>query len=165
MCRQSRINYLTVTMPHWKPVDIVRKGKCSGDGRCPVGHLPRSLSDVVSVSPGWQYEGEGNRKGGIAMQKKMVLAIVGFVALSMMLSGTASAQQPFPLAPQPPQPAQMQTPAQTGQYPNVSNLKPFSQEADFMSLAGYLRYLVYQQSSQWLTRGEAVRVVRQQGAN
>jgi hypothetical protein len=59
----------------------------------------------------------------------------------------------------------MQTPAQAGQYPNVSNLKRFSQEADLMSLAGYLRYLVYQQTSQWLTRGKAVRVVWQQGAN
>lgn len=99
------------------------------------------------------------------MQKKVLLTIVGFVGLSMMLTGTASAQQQSPAAPQPTQPAQMQTPAQAGQYPTVSNLKPFSQEADFMSLAGYLRYLVYQQTSQWLTRAEAVRVVRQQGGN
>jgi len=99
------------------------------------------------------------------MQKYVVLAMVGFVALSTMLTGAASAQQQSPAAPQPTQPAQTQTPAQAGQYPNVSNLKPFSQEADFMSLAGYLRYLVYQQTAQWLTRAEAVRVVRQEGGN
>src|SRR5579884_2292676 len=112
------------------------------------------------------------------MRKKVLLGIVGVVALSTMLAGVASAQQ-YPTTPQPTQPAPSQTPSQpaptpsqqpttpgqplpAGQYPNVSNLKPFSPEANFMSLAGYLRYLVYQSTNQWLTRAEAERVVRQQ---
>src|SRR5579884_972428 len=124
------------------------------------------------------------------MRKKVLLGIVGVVALSTMLAGVASAQQ-YPTTPQPTQPAptpaqqpttpapsqqpttptpttpsqQPTTPGQplpAGQYPNVSNLKPFSPEANFMSLAGYLRYLVYQSTNQWLTRAEAERVVRQQ---
>jgi hypothetical protein len=41
-------------------------------------------------------------------------------------------------------------------------LKAFSAEANYMSLAGYLRYLVFQQTGQWLTREEAVRIVNQQ---
>jgi hypothetical protein len=53
-------------------------------------------------------------------------------------------------------------PQTQGQYPNVGNLKAFSAEADYMSLAGYLRYLVFQQTGQWLTREEAVRIVNQQ---
>jgi hypothetical protein len=51
---------------------------------------------------------------------------------------------------------------QPGQYPSVANLRPFSAEADYMSLAGYLRYLVFQQTAQWLTRPEAERIVGQQ---
>jgi len=49
-----------------------------------------------------------------------------------------------------------------GQYPSVANLKPFAAEANYMSLAGYLRYLVFQQTGQWLTREEATRIVNQQ---
>jgi hypothetical protein len=55
--------------------------------------------------------------------------------------------------------AQTQTP---GSVPRVGNLKPFSAETSFMSLPGYLRYLMHQQSAQWLTYDEAARAVRQQ---
>ena len=48
-------------------------------------------------------------------------------------------------------------------YPAVANLRPFSAQADYMSQPGYLRYLVYQQSGQWVTYGEATRIVKQQG--
>lgn len=84
--------------------------------------------------------------------RKIALLVVGVMVLSF--AGAALAQtQPAPT------PATTQT---QGQYPNVANLKPFSAEADYMSLAGYLRYLVFQQTSQWLTRQEAVRIVNQQ---
>ncbi|MBI2122607.1 MAG: hypothetical protein HYT96_00430 [Armatimonadetes bacterium] len=53
-------------------------------------------------------------------------------------------------------------PAFAQQYPNVSNLRPFSPEANFMSLPGYLRWLVFQQTAQWITYAEAARIVRQQ---
>jgi hypothetical protein len=76
----------------------------------------------------------------------MSIAVVLAVA-----SGVALAQSP---------PAQT-TPGSTGQIPSVSNLKPFSIEANFMSLAGYLRYLMHQQTGQWMTYAEAVRVVKQ----
>lgn len=86
--------------------------------------------------------------------RKIALLVVGVMVLSF--AGAALAQtQPAPT----PAPATTQT---QGQYPNVANLKPFSAEADYMSLAGYLRYLVFQQTSQWLTRQEAVRIVNQQ---
>ncbi len=52
--------------------------------------------------------------------------------------------------------------ASAQQYPNVSNLTPFSAQADFMSLSGYLRYVSYQQSNVWLTHTEALRIVQQQ---
>ncbi|HKX16960.1 MAG TPA: hypothetical protein VJT33_02985 [bacterium] len=87
--------------------------------------------------------------------RKIALLVVGVMVLSF--AGAALAQtQPAPATPAP------ATPQTQGQYPNVANLKPFSAEADYMSLAGYLRYLVFQQASQWLTREEAVRIVNQQ---
>jgi hypothetical protein len=53
-------------------------------------------------------------------------------------------------------------PAGGGGVPNVSNLTPFGPEANYMSLAGYLRYVSYDQTGQWLTRQEADRMVAQQ---
>lgn len=46
--------------------------------------------------------------------------------------------------------------------PDVAGLRPFSPEANFMSQAGYLRYLVYEQQGVWLSRGEAVALVDMQ---
>jgi len=72
---------------------------------------------------------------------KTAIIVLGIVMLSAALSGIASAQQ----------------------YPVVSNLTPFSASTNYMSLAGYLRYVSHQQSNQWLTYPEAVRIVQQQG--
>ena len=74
--------------------------------------------------------------------RKLIVLVLAVVSFAVILTGTASAQQ----------------------YPNVANLKPFSAEADFMSLAGYLRYVTHQQTGQWMTLDEAARVVKQQTA-
>ena len=81
--------------------------------------------------------------------RKLVVSVITLAVLTAVASGVALAQT----APAP----------SPGQVPTVSNLKPFSAEADYMSLAGYLRYLMYQQTNQWVTYAEAVRVVKQQG--
>jgi hypothetical protein len=72
--------------------------------------------------------------------RKTAVIMLGAAMLSTAFMGAASAQQ----------------------YPNVSNLTPFSAQADFMSLSGYLRYVSYQQSNVWLTHTEALRIVQQQ---
>ena len=82
--------------------------------------------------------------------RKIALLVLGVMILSFASAAMAQTT---------PAPATTQT---QGQYPNVANLKPFSAEANYMSLAGYLRYLVFQQTGQWLTREEAVRIVNQQ---
>ncbi len=46
--------------------------------------------------------------------------------------------------------------------PYVENLKPFSPETEYMSLSGYLRYLVFQQSGLWLSYRESARIIREQ---
>ncbi len=53
-------------------------------------------------------------------------------------------------------------PAFAQQYPNVSNLKAFTPEANFMSLPGYLRWVVYQTNNQWISLEEATRIVNEQ---
>jgi hypothetical protein len=80
--------------------------------------------------------------------KNIVIAIVTVGIFSLLSVGSAFAQT-YQTAPQP------------GALANVKNLKAFSAETAYMSLAGYLRYLTHQQTSQWLTRSEAERIVRQ----
>jgi hypothetical protein len=60
--------------------------------------------------------------------------------------------------------AQAQEPAPSGPqtFPVVANLDPFSPEANFMSLVGYLRWLVFQQTGEWLSNSEAARIVNEQ---
>jgi len=43
-----------------------------------------------------------------------------------------------------------------GEYPSVDGLTPFTQEANFMSLPGYLRWKHLQASGTWISRDEAV---------
>jgi len=71
---------------------------------------------------------------------KTITIIIALVVGSAVFSPTVSAQQ----------------------YPNVANVKAFSAGANFMSLPGYLRYLVHQRAGQWLSLVEAARVVKQQ---
>lgn len=46
--------------------------------------------------------------------------------------------------------------------PRVENLKPFSPETQYMSVVGFLRYVVYQQTGTWLTHAEAARMLAEQ---
>ena len=82
--------------------------------------------------------------------KRIGMAIVTLGIFSILSVGSAFAQTT--------QPAPVGTP---GPYANVKTLKSFSAETAYMSLAGYLRYLTHQNTSQWLTRLEAERVLRQ----
>jgi len=77
--------------------------------------------------------------------RTLMISMAGLAVLMMALSGVAVAQ------------------TTTGQYPTVSNLKAFTIESNFMSLPGYLRYLMYQKTGQWMTYDEASHTVMQQG--
>jgi len=54
-------------------------------------------------------------------------------------------------------------PAGAQQYPNVANLQPFTAQANYMSLPGYLRWVNYRDTGSWLTYQEAQAIVVQQG--
>ena len=53
--------------------------------------------------------------------------------------------------------------AQAQTYTNVSNITPFTAEANYMSKPGYLRYRNYVDSNNWISYEEAARVVAEQG--
>ena len=95
--------------------------------------------------------------------KNVVIAMATLCIFSILSVGLASGQM-YRMAPQ--QQLKFQRlavpapPGTLGPYANVTNLKPFSAETDHMSLAGYLRYLTHQRTSQWLTYPEATRIVR-----
>lgn len=46
--------------------------------------------------------------------------------------------------------------------PDVTWKAPYSEEANFMSLAGHLRYLTYEHTGVWLSSEQAVSVVKTQ---
>ncbi len=53
-------------------------------------------------------------------------------------------------------------PAAADEYPNVSGLQPFAAESNYMSLAGYLRWMTFKEQGIWLSMGEAQRIVAEQ---
>ncbi|MEW6277050.1 MAG: hypothetical protein AB1758_00405 [Candidatus Eremiobacterota bacterium] len=48
------------------------------------------------------------------------------------------------------------SPAAAVDVPQVTHLRPFSAEANYMSLPGYARYLIYAREGVWLDRAEVV---------
>ncbi len=74
---------------------------------------------------------------------KKVLLTTG-AALAILLVGTSMKQ------------------ASAAEYPQVAKLKQFAAEANYMSLPGYLRYLVFQDQGVWLSRRECERIVKSQ---
>ncbi|HKV44656.1 MAG TPA: hypothetical protein VJT32_08285 [bacterium] len=49
-----------------------------------------------------------------------------------------------------------------GRWPDVTGLRPYTPETNGMSLAGFLRYLTFQQTGMWISQDDAVRVVSQE---
>jgi hypothetical protein len=106
------------------------------------------------------------RKIGIPFMTLALVCALAVPAVWAQTQPTTPSTQPTTPATQPATPGtpgMTQPGTTTGQFPTVSNLKPFSAEADYMSLPGYLRYLMYQQTGRWLTYAEAHRAVMQQG--
>ena len=53
-------------------------------------------------------------------------------------------------------------PAEAADYPNVSGLQAWSAESNYMSQAGYLRWMTFREQAVWLSMAEANRIVAQQ---
>jgi hypothetical protein len=95
--------------------------------------------------------------------KAMTVTVImlGVLFLAGVAPAFAQTTQP-PAQPGQTQPAQT-PPAQGPQLqPSVAGIEPFSAAANFMSLVGYLRWVMFQQTSQWLSHLEAARIVGQQ---
>jgi len=87
-----------------------------------------------------------------------MMKALGMLLLVMVLSVMVVGATAQPAA------AQAQTSTVAGEYPDVSGLQPFSAEANFMSLAGYLRLTAFRDNGVWLSTAEAQRIVRAQQA-
>jgi len=85
------------------------------------------------------------------MLRKLTLVLLVMVLSVMVIGATAQ-----------PAAAQTQTGRATGEYVDVSSIVPFSAQANFMSLAGYLRWTVLRDQQVLLTRAEAQRIVTAQ---
>ncbi len=53
-------------------------------------------------------------------------------------------------------------PASAAEYTNVSGLQTWSAETNYMSLAGYLRWMTFKEQGVWLSMPEAQRIVAEQ---
>ena len=73
---------------------------------------------------------------------------------------------PNPLPPSPPAPSwDLSKPVDHptgGRFPFVAGLKPYTLDTNNMSLAGYLRQLVFWQTGRWISPADAEREVEQQ---
>lgn len=52
--------------------------------------------------------------------------------------------------------------ASAATYPDVSGLQPFTVEAQYMSLPGYLRWQTFLEQGSWISHSEAVTAVQDQ---
>ena len=53
-------------------------------------------------------------------------------------------------------------PASAAEYTNVAGLQSWSAETNYMSLAGYLRWMTFKEQGVWLSMPEAQRIVAEQ---
>jgi len=56
-------------------------------------------------------------------------------------------------------------PASAAEYTDVAGLQPWSGETNYMSLAGYLRWMTFKEQGIWLSMPEAKRIVAEQIAS
>jgi len=53
-------------------------------------------------------------------------------------------------------------PAAAAEYTNVASLESWSAQTNYMSLAGYLRWMTFKDQGVWLSMPEAKRIVAEQ---
>jgi hypothetical protein len=108
------------------------------------------------------------------IMRRIVSSIAGLALVVAVLVVAASAQTTtLPVTPQPYPPAppitnlylgpQIQHPT-GGVWPYVAGMKAYSAETNNMSLDGYLRALVFQQTGKWISLADAERVINMQKA-
>jgi hypothetical protein len=77
---------------------------------------------------------------------KILVGLLGSFVLSAAFAGVAFAATP----------ASQKVPMAL----DVAKLRPFSEEATYMSLAGYFRYLLHLATGQWISYGDAAQKVQ-----
>lgn len=106
--------------------------------------------------------------------RRIASVVAGLAFVIAVFTAAASAQTtqlpltPQPLSPAAPAPAVYFGPPVEhptgGRFPWVADLKPYTPQTNGMSLEGFLRHLVFQQTGKWISHLDATRVVQQQKA-
>lgn len=121
-----------------------------------VGHR---VEDALAMFGRAYREGEVEGFPGLIYDRQgIAFGLDGRAVAAIIVFGTGNAANISALNPggAPPPPV--------AGFPRVAGLRPFSPETNFMSLPGYLRWLMFQATGTWITYQEAERVVREQQA-
>lgn len=135
----------------------------------PLSEVVRSLGDVFSRGTVEGYPGIVYGSAGVAfgIDHDAVASILVFRPAG---AGAAPLQPASPTSSDGPITSQSgaaspvvadATAIDPGSLPDVSRLKAYSAETRFLSLAGYLRYLVHDASKTWITSEDTDRLMRQ----
>jgi hypothetical protein len=114
----------------------------------------KSVAVIVVFSPGQAAQVSG-------LQRTAKFAPTAVAPASL---GAAPSASPAQVAPPPILPAAPVAQVLAG-LPFLSTQRAFSTVTNYMSLSGYLRWVVYQSSATWITVSEASRMVREQRTN
>ncbi len=104
------------------------------------------------------YKGVAYPHLGIAFGLENQTVVVVYVFRSQITASSGAGGTP----PESSQKAPGIAPSSPTSYPDVSKLRPYSPETKNLSLPGYLRYLIYQQTGLWISYADAVRIVKEQ---
>ncbi len=135
-------------------------------GAAPATPSPQAGPAVISRVPQDGAGSTANNPGSAASVQATADATVSAPPVTTAPSAPSPAMAPVPVAPvlaaQGMAAPVTPFPAATSstRIPDVSRLRPYTLETRFLSLAGYLRYLVYSMTKQWVGAADAVQVVR-----
>lgn len=117
------------------------------------------MDAVVEGLTGIAYDHLGIAFG---LDGTVVTAIIVYAPRPQAAAVTAAAVTAAVAAPPTPPAPPAQMDAGLVSLPRLEGLRSFTPETQYMSVAGFLRYTVYQQTGVWLTKTEAARLVQSQ---
>ena len=119
---------------------------------------PQFSDAVVEGLMGIAYDQHGIAFGLDGVVVSVIIVYPPRISASLPAAAPAAAPTAAPVLASPP----AQIDLALTSLPRVENLRPFSPETQYMSVAGFLRYVVFHQTGLWLTQNEASRMLQEQ---
>jgi len=127
--------------------------------------LGSSAADVRRVYGGQFSDAVVEGLMGMAYDDHGIAFGLDGVVVSIIIIYPPRTQAASPATPQPGSASETPPPGMEiglTSLPRVDNLKSFTPETQYMSVVGFLRFVVYQQTGSWLTHREAQRMLQDQ---